>query len=85
MNFKTSKNQVVDNATHRAEYIMRRMTEEMRHNRYDPYGGGGSAYGNLGRMEHMVVLAIREAIMSVVDDIYTDEEFEQDLGLTDKS
>jgi len=85
MNFKVPKQQVIDNATYRAEYVMRRMCDDMRY-RHDPYARHfGDHGGDLGHSEHAVVMAIREAITSIVDDIYTDEEFEQDLGLTKKS
>ena len=80
MNFKKPKQRVLDEAWIAAENMIRHTLRAQ-----IPYG----PTMNHDNMINMVTIAvaggIREALMVVVDNIYTDAEFEEDIGLRDKT
>ena len=76
MNFKVSKGQVINqaqiavyNAVHNQLYILK-------NNQYN-----NTAADTIG---DMIIFAIDAAVVSMVNNIYTDEEFEEDIQLRDK-
>ena len=75
MNFKKPKQQVAQDAANRAQNII--MNSLSVHNN-----------GNVGGIGYSITTAIsdgiKEAILSMMDDMYTDQEFEEDIGLRDK-
>lgn len=76
MNLKRPKQDVVDRAWMAAHSTLC--------NQLNPIGYYGANYdpsSTMFMLQNAMSQAIREAIQSVVDDIYTGEEFERDLGL----
>lgn len=73
MYLKKSKQQIASDAASRARNLITSQLHQ--HNN-----------GNLGGIGHSIANAvedgIREAISSMMEDIYTDAEFEKDIGLT---
>jgi len=75
MNFKKSKNQVVNDATAAAHSRISYSLQQVNN-------GNISNVGDVVRQA--IIDAIGEAIRSLVNDTYTDQEFEEDMTLRDK-
>jgi len=86
MNFKKPKEEVIEQAAQAAEwtfyYNMRHYLEQSYYNRtHYGYQHGPEELHNLEIMRNALGMAFRDALRVVVDSVYTDAEFEEDLGL----
>ena len=75
MNFKKPKEQVAQDAAWRA--FNRIQSNLVQHN-------NGNVSGIGYNISQAISDGIKEAILSMMEDVYTDAEFEEDLGLTKK-
>lgn len=72
MNFKKPKGQVIHEANAAAFEVVRHRINTIRYS---------SPASGLDAMGDMMVFAIDAAIVSIVNNMYTDDEFESDIGL----
>lgn len=78
MNFKKPKNLVADDARNAAQQAAQHTLAQL------TYGGANnSPYGVTNIVAQAIAEGIRAGIESVIKDMYTDVEFEQDLTLRD--
>jgi uncharacterized protein YjgD (DUF1641 family) len=75
MNFKKPKEQIASDAANRAYNKIQTNLAQMHNNSMSMMGY---------TVSQAISDGIREAILSMVEDTYTDQEFEQDIGLRDK-
>ena len=84
MNFKKRKEDIINDVFRRVEdtlhYTMRSHVPYGYENRYH----NRRPYPEDDAMMRAITLAITEGIKIVVDNVYTDDDFEKDLGLRDK-
>lgn len=80
MNFKKPRRQVLDEAQKVAEDRIRSMM-------YSITGHGASMDPNsvVNTLTMAVSFGIAGALESMMDNVYTDQEFEEDIGLRDKT
>jgi hypothetical protein len=82
MNFKKPKDEVVNDIYYRVESALRYTLESQSAYRYPGYGRSPRDHDEA--MVRAITVAITEAMRTLVDNVYTDAEFEEDLGLTKK-
>ena len=75
MKFKKPKEQVASDAANKAYNKIQSKLAQMHHNSMSTMGYD---------ITQAISDGIREAILSMIEDTYTDQEFEQDIGLRDK-
>lgn len=80
MNFKKSKEEVINNAQWAAKDALQNAITNIKFNGYN-----NSQINVLDTLEAGIAHAIGQAIRSIVEDTYTDQEFEEDLMLRDKT
>jgi hypothetical protein len=94
MNFKKPKQEVIEETTFRVNGILSAYFQQMQYgnpsypSHMHSYSGSYPTYGPapiLDTLQYTISLAIREAVISLVENTYTDMEFEEDLNLRDKS
>jgi hypothetical protein len=76
MNFKKPKHIVVDEAYYAADSILVAATNSIRYNHMNQ-----THSSTLDQLQMAIGQAIRAALVSLAGNIYTDDEFEQDIGL----
>jgi hypothetical protein len=79
MNFKKPKQEVIDDATNEASYVISSAFQGIRNG----YMNNG-AQSNIESMERAIIQGIRMAVTSLVMNTYTDLEFEEDIQLRSK-
>ena len=80
MNFKKPKHQVIDEAMGAASSSMYQTISDIKYN-----GQSHTLGSNLDRLGAGINVAIASAVRSLVENMYTDQEFEEDLTLRDKN
>jgi hypothetical protein len=79
MNFKKPKQQVIEDASYAASNEISSAFSNIKSNYM--YTNAGSVIDN---MQYAISSGIRKAVESIVNNTYTDEEFEEDINLRDK-
>jgi hypothetical protein len=77
MNFKKPKEEVAADAAQRAMYTIQTQLHQL------TYGGSFEPSSVTYILTQAISLGIKEAMLSMMEDVYTDAEFEQDIGLKD--
>jgi hypothetical protein len=79
MNFKKPKQQVLDEAQMRAEDRIRGV---LRNTLFQ--GASMDPNSTINLLTFAISQGIAEALKSMMENVYTDQEFEEDIGLRDK-
>jgi len=79
MNFKKPKHEVINDARYAASNVISSAFNNLKYNMMN-----NSGQSTIDSLQYAMTDAISMAIESVVNNVYTDEEFEQDLNLRDK-
>ena len=84
MNFKKPKDDLINEVYYRVDNTLRHILHS-----HSPYGYGygdprGRGHPGDEAMLHAITYAVTEAIKVVIENTYTDQEFEEDLGLREK-
>ena len=76
MNFKRPKHEVASDASWRAMYAIQEQLNQI---------NNGNIVNVGSTVTNAIRMGIEQALLSMMDDIYTDAEFEEDMGLKDKT
>ena len=79
MNFKKPKQEVINDAYNAANGMIYSAFENVKYGYVQ-----NTNSSNIDALRHGITEGIRMAIQSLVENTYTDQEFEEDMGLKDK-